>query len=249
MRSILTLIAVFLCSLACSGTKDSDPQTTSEAYGLTFDLNQLAERRDTFLMLSVDQQIGTMILESKKEGSSFVIDEITKMPGNNISEYQTVHLNGTDLAMESQKIWGSFGPTGIDYLYTWTGNRMTGHINVTRNDSTQSTPVDTVAAKHTMPRIIPFALVHAMPLADDFQYTTTGFFSLSGSFGDLELKTVGSETVDVRAGVFDCFKIELNTPQIDNVLYVTKAEPRRVVKIDVVGQPMGVPMHFELLKL
>jgi hypothetical protein len=58
------------------------------------------------------------------------------------------------------------------------------------------------------------------------------------------VKVSDGGTVIVPAGSFDSFKLDVTGGQVPTTFYVSKATPRRIVKIEFVG----APFIFQLVK-
>jgi hypothetical protein len=54
----------------------------------------------------------------------------------------------------------------------------------------------------------------------------------------LTVKVAGTSDITVPAGTFPVFRIEVSGTQQPLVFYVTRDAPRRLVKIELVGQPL-----------
>jgi hypothetical protein len=72
------------------------------------------------------------------------------------------------------------------------------------------------------------------------------FFMDSGKTATMNLKYLGEEEVTVKAGKFNTYKLSFEgEKQISNIIYLRKDYPRRIIKVEVVGQPLTI----ELVKL
>ena len=65
--------------------------------------------------------------------------------------------------------------------------------------------------------------------------------SVNGKLSEISLVVEGTEIVEVPAGRFDCLVVRLTGGQPDNLIYIN-IEDRRIVRFDVVGQPMTLEL-------
>ncbi len=82
-----------------------------------------------------------------------------------------------------------------------------------------------------------FGVIPGLPLEVGAQWTFQWFSPLAASLQDVKIEVTGIETIDNAAGSFETFAVYITAPQ-SNIAYVTTEEPRRVVRIDVIGQEM-----------
>jgi hypothetical protein len=81
-------------------------------------------------------------------------------------------------------------------------------------------------------------LVAALPLAEGATFTIGAFEASQNAVRALAVKVAGTEQVTVPAGQFGVYRVEVSGGQQPLVLYVTREAPRRLVKLEIVGQPV-----------
>ena len=70
------------------------------------------------------------------------------------------------------------------------------------------------------------------------------FSSGEGTTKVVSVKVAGVEQVQVPAGTFPAFRLELSGMQLPMVLHVSQQAPRRLIRL----APTGAPLVFELVK-
>jgi hypothetical protein len=98
--------------------------------------------------------------------------------------------------------------------------------------------VDTTVEEGTVDASAFQPLVAALPLAEGASFSIRVFEPAEGRTRVLSVKVAGASDLAVPAGNFAVYRVEVSgTPQ-PFVFYVTREAPRRLVKIEIVGQPL-----------
>jgi hypothetical protein len=74
-------------------------------------------------------------------------------------------------------------------------------------------------------------------LAEGASFSATVFDASEGSLKPYTIRVDGMETITVPAGSFEVFKVVVTGGPFPTAMYVTQAVPRRIVRIEIVGQP------------
>jgi hypothetical protein len=88
------------------------------------------------------------------------------------------------------------------------------------------------------------ALVPALPLAEGAGWSATMFSAGQNRLVPIRLAVATREEVEVPAGRFDTWRVELSGAAAPLAFSVTAAAPRRVVRVQVIG----APFEFVLVK-
>jgi hypothetical protein len=104
--------------------------------------------------------------------------------------------------------------------------------------------VDTTLAAGTYDLNQLMAFVPALPLAEGASITVSAFNASEASTKPITFKVEGVEDVTVPAGTFSTFRLSVAGGEFPAIMYVSRETPRRIVKLEVVGQPVA----FELVK-
>ncbi|HET7039180.1 MAG TPA: hypothetical protein VFH97_04790, partial [Gemmatimonadales bacterium] len=86
--------------------------------------------------------------------------------------------------------------------------------------------------------------IGALPLAEGYSVTFRNFDVRQQKVQLKQAKVTASEDVTVPAGTFPSYRVSLTGGDLPVVFLVSRETPRRVVKIEIVGQPVA----FELVK-
>lgn len=209
-------------------------------------LNLSRANLDTFRLTLMNEgmEAGEMTYGWKKEGALYVIEERTTMKPNIVETAKAV-VDANTFLPRSVEINFMMGESFMKVALGWTGlnrhgkitNRRAGNEATVRNvDLTEDNPAPL--------RLAVIGLVAAMPLDAGFANRLEWFNTLANRVETVSIAVTGSRKVETPAGFFDTYVVELRGASPENIVYVSKAKPRRIVRIDVVGQPL----YFELAK-
>ena len=99
------------------------------------------------------------------------------------------------------------------------------------------TEIDTILPEGTIEANQLTAVIPALALADGATFSLSVFDASENSLKPYAIRVDGMETVTVPAGSFDVFKVVVTGGPFPTAMYVTQATPRRIVRIEIVGQP------------
>jgi len=169
----------------------------------------------------------------------------TSVLGADISEDMLMRLDATTLEPLSLVVHGEFGAIHVNGQFEVEDGRIRGRFVQHRVEDTVAADVevDEALSSRTLFRGSLIWLAHTLPLEVGDTYGYRWFMALGARFEDVELKVVGIEDVTVPAGTFETFKVIQEGGSPGNVLYVTTSRPRRLVRVDVVGQPMTIELQ------
>lgn len=176
-----------------------------------------------------------------QDQNQYVITEQTEMQPNVVEAARGV-LDSASLLPTTVTINFAVGDTVLDVDLSWiNGWRKGRYINM-RKDSRTTRDVNVQEDKPATLRMAVFGLVAAMPLGEGFKTTLPWFNTLVNRVEDIAVIVTDTSTTTTPAGSFETYKVALRGGSPENIIYVTRATPRQIVRIDVVGHPM----HFEL---
>ena len=205
---------------------------------LPVDMDKVEFGALTFRLMLAGEEKGEMFYALEKQGDAIVFhDGTTLLPSTR--ESLTAVFDANTLAPRSIVLDGDFSRTVLDVDLTFENGKAAGLYRVKRpNELAKSdTPFELEIPEHTVFRGSVFGLSAGLPLNDGDVYNVKWFAPLAGALQDGELAVEGDETVSVPAGEFETVKLHVKA-QPENMIYITKAEPRRVVRIDVIGMDM-----------
>jgi hypothetical protein len=230
---------------------DGNPLTPDEltpaATAVNLDLSQVVARRDSFAVKFQGNPIGTQVSELKEEGGGLVYVEQTAIPMIGLTQNTELRMERGSLEMRSlaQQGQSQAGAQATQTNVTVSGGRVKGQAqSPQQGGQTKTVEVDTTYAPGTFDTNQLQTVVPALPLAEGASITLTVFNAADVSTKPVTFKVEALEDVTVPAGTFPVFRVSVTGGDAPAVLYVSREAPRRVVKIEIVGQPVA----FELVK-
>ena len=223
---------------------DGNPLTPDDlapkAVVLAFDRDQIVARRDSFQVSVQGNPMGQMVSEVLTDGDSLVYRQQLAIPMAGMSQELTAILDPETLMALTVDQVGQAGGQAIEMHLVYDGGRVSGSATTPRGDI----QVDTTVVEGTIDGSTLQFVVPLLPLAEGNSFTLNTFDPTSGGTTPLAVKVTGIEEITVPAGTFSAFRIELSGGQQSFVFFVSREAPRRLVKLELVGQPVA----FELVK-
>lgn len=216
--------------------EDLRPKTSS----IAFDPAQLVTRRDSFQVMVQGNPFGYMTAEIVRRADSLVYIEETVIAAAGLRQKTSVRLDPSSLRVLSVERTGSAGGQALDGRVDYRGDRVRGRVQVP--DPRAGTPrvveLDTSLAAGTVDESAFQPLVAALPLTEGAAFSLQVFEAAEKRTRTLSVRVAGTTDLTVPAGSFSAYKVEVSgTPQ-PFVFYVSREPPRRLVKIEIVGQPL-----------
>ncbi|PYP16972.1 MAG: hypothetical protein DMD54_08450 [Gemmatimonadetes bacterium] len=233
---------VRLVDIAGNALDPADLNPTAAA--VVFDPTQVVAQRDSLQALVQGNVAGSQVYSIDVAGDSIVYSEVTTIAMAGLQQRSTVVLN-PDLTMrrsdQTGTVQGQQTTTHLDY----SGGRVKGSAMAPQPSGTpKSFTIDTALAAGTIDdNALQLALL-ALPLERGKMFNLNVFSSGEGTTKIVNVKVAGVEQVQVPAGTFPAFRLELSGMQLPVVMYVSQQGPRRLIRI----APTGAPVVFELVK-
>ena len=230
---------------------DGNPLTAADlkppATAITFDVSQLVARRDSFRVVVQGNPMGTYVTELATETDLLVFTETVAIPVIGMQQSGRISMSSGDLAMRAlHQTMSMGGQTGATDL-TFSDGRVTGTAMVPPEGpggALATRHVDTTLATGVYETNQVQALIPAMPLDVGARFTLQAYNAIEHQVRTLSIVVEGTEEVTVPAGTFQTFRISLTGGESPSILYVSRDAPRRVVRLELVGQPFV----FELVR-
>ncbi len=233
---------VRLVDIAGNALDPADLNPTVAA--VVFDPTQVVAQRDSLQALVQGNVAGSQVYSIDVAGDSIVYTEVTTIAMAGLQQRSTVVLN-PDLTMrrsdQTGTVQGQQTTTHLDY----SGGRVKGSAMAPQPSGTpKSFTIDTALAAGTIDdNALQLALL-ALPLERGKMFNLNVFSSGEGTTKIVNVKVAGVEQVQVPAGTFPAFRLELSGMQLPVVMHVSQRAPRRLIRI----APTGAPVVFELVK-
>ena len=215
----------------------------------TLDRAQVVTHADSFEVLVQGNAMGGMTGSTTATADSVTYSERTSIAGEAFRQTTTVRFNPADLSVtqvdQTGSTQGPAGPQPTDIHVTYGGGRVKGKATTPQpNGPSQTIQIDTTIAAGTYDDNAVAVIFPALPLAAGRTFNLNVFESGKGQVKVIQVKVSDGGTVIVPAGSFDSFKLDVTGGQLPTTFYVSRATPRRIVKIEFVG----APFIFQLVK-
>jgi hypothetical protein len=216
------------------------------AGAMAYDRVQLVSRRDSFVVSIQGSPFGYMTADLAVSADSAVYVEETVIAAAGMRQRTVVRLDPATLDTRAVEQTGSVLGQALDIRLTYAADRVKGRAQTPdpRAGAPKVTEIDTALAAGTMDINAFQPLVVALPLAEGASLTAAAFEASESVTRTLTAKVTGVQDVTVPAGAFSAFRVELSGGQAPLILYVSRETPRRLLKLEIVGQPLV----FELVK-
>lgn len=227
-------------ALAFAGLQPSLAGEKAPGWQSLVDISRADLRPFSLKMINNGAEVGSMTYGWERDGNRYVINDRTEMQPNILETAEGV-IDASTLLPVSIGIDFAVGDTKRKYDIAWSGSERTGSVVVSQPGADART-VDFSNPEHppSALRLSIFGLIAGLQLGDGFSLKLPWYNSLSNTIENIELVHDGITTVETPAGTFEAHKIDLKDGTPENIVYVSTSLPQKIVRIDVVGQPM----HF-----
>lgn len=225
------------------GTTLTPDELTPRVTAVAFDLSRASLGRDSFAVMVQGNAFGGFVTEITTAGDTLVYAERVSIPMAGVQSTTTVRAHARTLApfaVESRSTQG--GQQGETKL-TYHGTHVTGTATVPQAGGPKTVTVDTTLAEGTLDDEMLHVITIAAPLTEGASFTVNAFDAAESAVRPATVRVVGAEQVTVPAGAFEAYRLEVSSGRQTVIYFVTRATPHRVVKLELVGQPVT----FELV--
>jgi len=210
---------------------------------LPLDRALLTAHTDSFRIVFQGNAVGTLTSSVRLTADSVLYTEVQSAMG--AVQTTAVDFNRADLSVARVKQTAQFGPQQTEIEATYRGGRVTSRgQRPQRGGPPQAFQLDTTVAAHTYDENAIHVLLLALPLAPGKSFSIAVIDPSDASTSVLTAKVSGPDSVTVPAGTFRAYRVEISGGREPLTAYVTSEGPRRIVKLEAVGQPVA----FELVK-
>ena len=213
---------------------------------LTFDRAQLVTRRDSFQVSVQGNPFGYMTADLVASGDSAVYVEETVIAAAGFRQRTVVRFDPATFATRTVDQSGSGAGQALETRLVYENGRVKGRAQTPAPGAAapKVTDVDTALAPGTIDVNALQPLMAALPLTEGASVAVAVFEASDNATRTLTAKVTGTQEVTVPAGTFSAFRVEVAGGQQPFVFYVGREAPRRLLRVEIVGQPLV----FELVK-
>jgi hypothetical protein len=149
-----------------------------------------------------------------------------------------VEMIAATLALRAVDQTGQIGPQTAETHVVVDGDRITGRAQTPQpGGQPKVAEIDTVLPAGTIEANQLTVVVPALALAEGASFAVSVFDASEGSLKPYAIRVEGTETITVPAGSFEVFKVVVTGGPFPTAMHVTQATPRRIVRLELVGQP------------
>lgn len=214
-------------------------ELTPRATALEIDPAQLVAGRDSFQVMFQGNAVGAYVRDLSRAGDELVYVELIDIPLAGMRQETTIRLDAASYAMRSLEQTGQAGGQPTTASLRYENGRVTGRAAIPQPGGTaRVVEVDTTVAPGTMDDDALGALIPALPLAEGASFGVNVYSVDNQAMRVLTVKVTGVAEITVPAGTFRSYRVEVTGGETPLVMYVSHPTPRRVVQMEVVGQPV-----------
>lgn len=204
---------------------------------LPVDLSLMAARSDSFAIMIQGMPLGGQRITLERTDAGFRYHEKMSIAGV-VNQQIDVAIDAAGRATvvtQAGQVQGQ--PTAVNVLYV--NGRATGDATTLDPASgVKTVTVDTTVSEAAIDDNTILAFLPTLPWATGARWTFPVFNAGQGSEVTLTLSVTGTESVTVPAGTHDAFRADLTGGPSPFTFWVSVAEPHRVLKVALVGQPI-----------
>jgi zinc protease len=211
---------------------------------VAFDQEQIVSRRDSFAVLVQGNSFGGLTRDLEVDDQTIIGRTVLSL-GPFLSQTTALVVDrGTMRAVKVDQTGQQQGQEMQVHIQYDADGRATGTVHVPGPDSLHEASVDTVLAPHVIDDNMVQMLAGAFPLAVGGSFMVATYDAAQGNVWPIAVRVTDAGTVTVPAGDFDAYKLDLTGGPVPLQYWVSKATPRLLLRMELVGQPIS----FELVQ-
>jgi len=181
--------------------------------------------------------MGTAVYETRRTpGGEWEMTETTVLGDFDVAAVNRTVVDSEFSPVEFRASGSMFG-NEVDISVDFEGAHASGNSVFPRQSGPASLPIELPMPDGTLERTAVFFLAHALPYEEGAQLELSWLDTYSGQIQPITAVVTGTETLTVPAGEFTTWRIDLQGGTPSQVLWVSQDTPRRIVRMEVVGQP------------
>ena len=207
------------------------------------DLSKIAAVTDSFTIMIQGNPLGAMSHRVERTADGIKVSEHTSIGNGMVAQSTDVVMSPTG-EMRTVKQTGSVQGQQTSIDATYGGGRVKGSATTPTPSGIKSVSYDTTVVAGTIDDNATLAVLPSLPWSKTANFSLSVFGSGQGTQRTISYKVTGTQSVTVPAGTFDAYVVETTGGPVPVTLYITTAQPYRVVKL----APNGAPMEIVLAK-
>lgn len=239
-------VGLAMCLIMPAVAAEADPQSgTPPAHPLSIDKERVTLGRRDFQVLQDGQPAGRITVHSSwNEQGEYLLHDHSESAALGIVEEIFVVMDGSDFRPLRSLVQGRFNKTYVNIGWSWEGTTASGRLDSYELGSGTHRHLQRELSMPagTLTRAAVLYLIPALSLSPDQPLQLNWFDSMSGAVVPITLSVEGKTTVSVPAGEFEVWQISQRGGTPENTIYLSTAEPRRIVRFDVSGAPIRLEL-------
>ncbi len=200
------------------------------AAAVRYDASELRPLEMLYGIMFQGNEVGTMVTRWTRDGEAFAVVTEQQMPGMTVSQTTEFHA----LTFAPLRTTTSAGAMGEFEVEIRDGRAVGTALDMQRGPQKVDVEVAPGTALEGQ-----FDIALAVTDFENAGEMTLQVLTGAGAIESMSASAAGEETVEVPAGTFETYRLELGGPQPMTV-WVTKAEPHIVVRRELAGQPVSI---------
>ena len=211
------------------------------AAALVIDPAHLEARRDSFQVLVQGNPMGSQVTEISRSNGALTYRESVAIAALGMTQEATLSMDLDPVTMGTVDAVMEMGGQRAETHLEYADGRVRGQAQTPGpGGAIQTLSIDTTLIDGVIDDRAITVVLQAMPLAEGARFTLNVFQSSEGSVAPISVSVARVEEVTVPAGTFTAFRVEVSGGEAPFVMHVTQDTPRRIVKIELVGQPIVI---------
>jgi zinc protease len=212
---------------------DAMAAAAAEAASRSYDASVLEPRAMEYGILFQGNEVGTVVVRWDREGDAFAVVTEQNMP--NVQVTQTTEFDALTFApIRSSTAAGPMGEFGVEVQ----DGRAVG---TTLDPQSGPRDVDVALPEGTaLEGQLDIAL--AVTDFDDAGEITLSVLTDAGGIQPITATVDGEESVEVPAGTFETYRLQVTGGPQPTTVWVTKSDPHIVVKREIAGRPVSIEL-------
>ncbi|TJY37819.1 hypothetical protein [Pontimicrobium aquaticum] len=195
---------------------------------------------------STNSKVGSMVFGTYFENGFFVARDTSLFDDGSVYETAEFKIDTTNLKMSQTRINFQFGKiNSVNISLNNNENRITGDYIIKKDTITNSVKVDSVY-KYNIYRGELFMLLNTIKIQKGDSLNLNIFVPMQLNTSKVLITGLGEEKIKVPyyddMQLCDRIKIKADGVMPDNIIWITKTEPRRMLKVHVPNNKLDIEL-------
>jgi len=220
-----------------------EPLTREQVLGsgepVAWDASRLREGMRRYDLYLQDNPMGAAEYTLTREGDEWVSTAVIQSPAGN--QETELRFSAVDFAPISLSQEMGQGPASVQAHLTVEDGRVVGEVQLPVQMGGDRELDEPLGPGVLLPGMEELALAVA-DLEEGASFTLRYLDVIQGNQRTLEARVTGREEIQVPAGTFDTWRVELSGGDVPMVLYLQVESPHLLIRQEFVGQPIRLDL-------